>query len=147
MSYINYKSKMGIILKLLIQDRITFILGDSGVGKTFLIDVLKDAKKSPYSMKETNLPLDKLVIIDDSLNISVLNDVKNGSVVFIDKYDSFRLEEKEAVLKKMANTDATWIIMTRNPIFPVSLGVSNTSYKELKTKVNGNDKIFELFKV
>ncbi|MBR1453195.1 MAG: hypothetical protein IJ593_00900 [Lachnospiraceae bacterium] len=144
MSCIKIKERSGNEIDFDIKDRLTFIGGNSGTGKTFVIDIVKDMKLNGYEVGDSNVDPSRFVIIDSSLNIAVLKEVKDGSIVFIDNYDSFPEDSKKKVIKAMFKYAAIWIICTRYPKFPYGTCYSKDSYKELIAEKSDTGFIFKL---
>ena len=129
-------------MQLEIDERITFIGGDSGTGKTFIIDALIDAIKNPDIVKSEGLILDRVKVCEDEDVVCSIPDIK-GNIIFLDRYDSYSEKTKELIWKKMAMKDNTWVLMSRNPDIPENYGFSKKSYKELETKeINGKTVIY-----
>lgn len=133
MSSIKMEISNKVSMQLEIDERITFIGGDSGTGKTFIIDALIDAIKNPDIVKSEGLILDRVKVCEDEDVVCSIPDIK-GNIIFLDRYDSYSEKTKELIWKKMAMKDNTWVLMSRNPDIPENYGFSKKSYKELKTK-------------
>ncbi len=130
------KSENGVEISFDINEKITVIGGYSASGKTYIINALKNAKKNSYNLY-SNIDVSRYIIIDDELNISNVNNIKNDSIVFVDRYDSFSNESKQAIWDKMKKTSAIWVVMSRNPDFPNGLSCSIKSFKELTHSYGG----------
>lgn len=142
MSSIKMEISNKVSMQLEIDERITFIGGDSGTGKTFIIDALIDAIKNPDIVKSEGLILDRVKVCEDEDVVCSIPDIK-GNIIFLDRYDSYSEKTKELIWKKMAMKDNTWVLMSRNPDIPENYGFSQKSYKELKTKkTNGKTVIY-----
>lgn len=120
-----------------IDDRITFIGGDSGTGKTFTIDALIDAVKNPDISNIKKSILDRIIVCKDEENLQSIRGC-SGKIIFLDRYDIFSEKAKAIMQEEMIRRDNTWIIMTRRPDFTINCGFSSNSYKTLKTYTNDN---------
>ena len=134
------KSTGGTNIKLELSDRLTFIGGESGSGKTYMIRTIKGVSRNSSSLKESNIDVSRFVIIEDENSLQ-LKAIKDGSVVLIDRYDCFSQAAKKSIWNKMKKVKATWIVMTRSADFPAWSGFSLRSFKtlECKHKRNGRD--------
>lgn len=131
-----------IRVELNIDQRITFIGGNSGTGRTLLIENLIDAvKNKEVSLINRDL-LDRIIVCRDSDDLPHIKNCSN-KIVFIDRYDIFTSEEKEKVSKEISRQDSTWIIMTRRPNIKCKYGIGIDSYKELVTKVENGVQVIK----
>lgn len=139
MSLIKMEIDNKVLMILEIDERITFIGGDSGTGKTFIIEALMDATKNPDIVKSEGLILDRIKVCASEDTTYSISNIK-GNIIFLDRYDNYSEETKKLIWKKMAKQDNTWVLMSRNPDIPKNYGFSEKSYKELKTKKASNGK-------
>lgn len=139
MSLIKMEIDNNILMALEIDERVTFIGGDSGTGKTFIIEALIDATKNPDLVRAKGLKLNRIKVCTNEDAIYGISNVK-GNIIFLDRYDNYSEKAKELIWRQMAKQDNTWVLMSRNPDIPQNYGFSRKSYKELKT-MKQKDKI------
>lgn len=140
MAKINLRLTSNTIIELNIEERITFIGGDSGTGKTLLMQAIFDAKENSTDIELKGIDIDKFELCFSENEVANLLTCHN-KVILIDRYDIFDLKTKQTLWKKMSELDNTWIIMTRNPDIPYNFGHSSSSYKEIKQKTDNNGNI------
>ena len=119
-----------------LTERITFIAGDSGTGKTYIVDALDDISKNPDIAKIEGIKPEQIVILKDSNDVHKLSNTA-GKIVFIDRYDIYTNEAKKKVWKALSSNQGIFIIMSRFPDIPYNFGFSKKSFKELKVNRAG----------
>ena len=129
-----------------ITARVTFITGDSGTGKTYLVSVIKKALLNKVATKYCSINMNRFVIIEDDLTISNLVNLKDMSVVLVDRYDCFSIESKKKLWNKMKTANAAWIIMTRYLDFPQYAFKDMYSIEELEYKRDKNSLVLSFSK-
>lgn len=143
MGYIDCKTTIGDKIHLGINERVNFIGGESATGKTLLINSIKNIVKNPIVVSESNVDISRFIVIDDELNLSVLNEVKDGSIVFIDRYDIYSENAIKKIEKKMQEVKAAWLIMSNYPRLSAGLGATFRSALTLKVSKRNKERIFE----
>lgn len=136
MSIIKAEINKKVIMSLDIDERITFIGGDSGSGKTLITEVMRDISNNPGILKIEGITEEQIVVFATEQEVNNLE--FSRKVVFIDRYDTYSLPTKQKLWRKMSKLDNTWIIMTRKPDIPKNYGFSIRSFKELKTQTHSN---------
>lgn len=127
------------IIDLEIDNRLTFISGDSGVGKTYIVDAFYDAMKNPDIANLEGISPDKIMVCknEDTLQGILKKEIKRY-VIFIDRLDIYSEEGKQRLAEKIEDQDNTWIIISRRPDFKFKAnpGFSGNSFKTLKCKTD-----------
>lgn len=124
------------IAELNIEDKITFITGDSGTGKTLLIDELLHISKSHESDRIQGMDIEQLLVFRDQADfyeyIAEDGDFTR-KIVFIDRYDKFSIKAKEQLFKAMKTYQNIYILMGRYIDLRENYGFTMNSIKELET--------------
>lgn len=113
-----------------IDERITFISGNSYPEKEILIENLSFALNTKSNSLISKEILDKVVICRDEDSLYQLSECSR-KLIFIDNYDNFLAKHKKLILKEMSRCDCTWIIFSDNPDFTENYGFSDQSFKKL----------------
>ena len=137
MSEISIKLMEHLFIDLNLEERLTFIGGDSGTGKTLFVKALQDLVLNPDLAEIQGIGIDKFMVCLNEQQLPNILNCKN-KIIIIDRYDIYSKKSKEQIWNKMSNLDNTWILMTRNPDIKENYGHSSRSYKILKTKRENN---------
>ena len=89
MSKISFESVDGIKIELEVDNRITFLGGNSGTGRSFLMKVLKDSQENPESIMKCDVDPQRFVFILNDEDMNETEEIADSSIVFVDRYDSF----------------------------------------------------------
>lgn len=145
MSIIKAKLQNNIVMKIDITDRITFITGDSGTGKTYIVDNLADIAKSKDQSRLSGISIDQLVVFRNSGEIYefIANETFERKIVFIDRYDFLNIKTKKIIWNAMKSYEGIYILMSRYPDIPENYGYTRDSFKQLteKFEIVNNKKI------
>lgn len=143
----EYMSKVRIFvsekvdIELDIDERLTIIGGDSGTGKTYIVNALYGAVRNPGIIKIDGINTNKLVVCrDEDAILNIKN--KHKYFIVIDRYDSFSVETKKFIAKEMERCDCTWLIMSRYADIRTrfNIGYSTKSFKKL-VYIKDKDKV------
>lgn len=130
-----------------LSERITFIAGDSGTGKTFMINALDDISKNPDLALIDGIVPEQLLILKNSDDIHKLDNI-DKKIVFIDRYDIYSADAKKKIWNAMSKNQGIYVLMSRYPDLPCNYGFSKKSFKELEDKtIEKNGKIKRIIKV
>lgn len=132
-----------IIIDFNLRNRITFIGGNSGTGKTYIISLLKEYKRNKDMILKSNFNIDNMIFLEDESDISQLFSC-NKNLIFVDRFDIYSNKSKKLVYKKMSERNCTWIIISRRPSLPENYGMGLDSIVELREEIKDNKHIFYL---
>lgn len=124
-----------------INERITFIGGDSATGKTLLVNAMYDVMKNPSASNIRGISAQNVRACkgEDTLQLALNN---KKCLIVIDRYDIFSGKSRKILSKEIEKINYnTWIIMTRRPDFKFSYnpGVSAMSFGKLVVKKSNSD--------
>ena len=142
MAKIKYRTNQGLTIDIQMPEQFVFLGGDSGTGKTYLINNLENIITNPEILLEKNVNPNNIVLIDKQINLDRLRYIQKGSYVFVDRYDNFSNSAKKKIIEKMREISAYWIIMTRNPDIPKGLGATGRSFCGIDIVKDKDNKIF-----
>lgn len=138
---INIKvSNRHISFSLLLERNITIITGDSGTGKTKLVNMVSDYSKQGKTSGVT-LSCDKKCIVLESNNWEEILKLTKNSIVFIDESNAF-IKTKEFA-KNIQNTDNYYVIVTREPLAQLPYSIDAIKCIAKNNKKPKIDKIYD----
>lgn len=141
-NYVFDDSKISCRFKL--DSYVTFIIGDSSTGKTFILKRIQRVikEKSLRSKVKTNISIDKTFVCLDEHDIKEIAGLE-GCIIFIDRFDMLN----NAELEKMINSNKNlFVIMYRGGKCGIRTNLDNI--KELtSSKSNSGRLTFELKRV
>lgn len=148
------------IFDLDICERITFVIGDSGSGKTYLSNLLLDYTKNgglsesdvgismyvtdPPDYEKQKVPNNKIIVCKDDTDVIKITRAKN-KIIILDRYDIYSDEAKKKIDKVMRRYDNAWIIFSRYNNIP-NYGYSLRSMVTLEHKKDKSGNIIFYFK-
>lgn len=125
-----------------IKRNYTFIRGDSGTGKTTLIDLIKLSKTEPESVhikSDVNLKvISNEEEWDSFYKLSQLGDSEStGNIVFFDESQAYMYKDK--FLSEIKKCDNYYVIVSRAELFEKEIiGLSYSSKEIYKLEVKGS---------
>lgn len=133
---------------------VTILCGDSGTGKTYIIDQLRVLKQTPGLLKYSGFNIDDTIIIDRESEINQLEQDKvKGKLIFVDRADKLQ-EQTNKILNKLINScQNTWILMKRfnkesikadkqnQNKFNSDVNFTRYGYKQLLVRTDNNNDI------
>lgn len=121
-----YMRTQGMYIKIPVLSKNTIIAGDSGSGKTFIVDKISKAVNEKFIRTEidSNIDFDNTIVIKNAAEAKLLNkkNTKN-KLIILDRADMYLDRE---LVDFINNSKNTFIIMTRG------LGVA----KYIRTMIN-----------
>ncbi|MBQ3919006.1 MAG: ATP-binding protein [Oscillospiraceae bacterium] len=135
-----------IAFKFVLERNITILTGDSGTGKTKLINMVRNYSREGKASGIT-LKCDKPCIVLDDNNWDIILQRTSSSIVFVE--ESTRFLSKHEFAKAIADTDNYYVFVTREPLpqIPYSIDAikqmirndSKPKIEKLYGKVSVND--------
>lgn len=128
-----------------IRERLTFISGDSGIGKTLMVDMMYDIMKNPDASEITGLDPHKIVVCKNEDSLSLIFG-RDRCLIVLDRFDIYSQDSKDLVQREIEKENNTWLIVTDKPSFKFSrnVGVSFSSFRTLKVTQTLTGNIIEL---
>ena len=126
------------VIELDLEDKLTFIGGDSASGKTYLTNMIFECLAGEFEVDIHGGTLEDFLVCMNERELGQVTG-KRHKIIIIDRYDIYSRESKEKLLDAIEKEDNTWLIMTRSPDFEFSM----CSFKEIKTRTeNGKQVIY-----
>ena len=143
----NIKNKQ-IAFKFLLERNITILTGDSGTGKTKLINMVRNYSREGKASGIT-LKCNKPCIVLDDNNWDIILERTNNSVVFVEESTRFLSDHEFA--RAISDTDNYYVLVTREPLpqIPYSIDaikqiIKNDSKPKIE-KLYGKVSVKEIF--
>ena len=108
-----YIKNRQIAFKFDLERNITIITGDSGTGKTKLVNMVKNYSREGKASGIT-LKCDKPCIVLDDNNWDIILERTNNSIVFVEESTNFL--NKHDFARAILNTDNYYVFVTREPL-------------------------------
>jgi hypothetical protein len=125
------KTNGGVRIELDMSYKVTFMIGDSGTGKSYLCDKLDSLIYFPYNISECNIDINNLVVCSGKKDIDL---TLSDRIIVIDRYPVYN--NIGAVNKFIAESYNKFIIMTHH-LFNYDLPVDDCDVVELKCTNDG----------
>jgi len=131
-----------------IKERLTFISGDSGIGKILIINMLYDIMKNPDASNITGISPNKIVVCKNEDSVKLIIN-KEKCLIAIDRFDIYSQDSKDIIQREIEKENNTWLIISRRPSFKFkkNVGASLSSFTTLKTIKTNTGNLIELKRV
>ncbi len=126
-----YIKNRQITFKFELERNVTILTGDSGTGKTKLINMVKNYAKEGKS-SGIILKCDKPCVVLDDYNWDIILERTNNSIVFVE--ESTKFLNKHEFAKAIMNTDNYYVLVTREPLSQIPYSID--SIKRIKRNKN-----------
>lgn len=137
-STIDLSIKSKTVIELNLEDKLTFIGGDSASGRTYMTNLIFECLAGELEADVHGGNLEDFLVCMNERELGQVTG-KRHKIIIIDRYDIYSRESKEKLLDAIEKEDNTWLIMTRNTDFEFSM----CSFKEIKTRTeNGKQVIY-----
>lgn len=137
-STIDLSIESNTVIELDLEDKLTFIGGDSASGRTYMTNLIFECLAGELEADVHGGNLEDFLVCMNERELGQVTGKKN-KIIIIDRYDIYSRESKEKLRDAIEKEDNTWLIMTHNPDFEFSM----CSFKEVKTRTeNGKQVIY-----
>lgn len=114
LSKIQIHPALNITVAINIDQMVTILCGNSGTGKTYIVDSLRIIKSTPGLIKYSGFDPDNVLIIDRESEINQIGQDKiKGKLIIVDRADRLQADTNEKLNELINKCQNTWILMKR----------------------------------
>lgn len=114
LSKIQIHPALNITVEINIDQMVTILCGNSGTGKTYIVDFLRVVKQTPGLIKYSGFDPDDILIIDRESEINQIGQDKiRGKLIIVDRADKLQTNTNEKLTELINKCQNTWILMKR----------------------------------
>lgn len=114
LSKVQIHPALNITVEINIDQMVTIFCGNSGTGKTYIVDSLRIIKSTPGLIKYSGFDPDNILIIDRESEINQIGQDKiKGKLIIVDRADKLQADTNEKLNELINECQNTWILMKR----------------------------------
>lgn len=114
LSKIQIHPALNITVAINIDQMMTILCGNSGTGKTYIVDYLRIIKSTPGLIKYSGFDPDNILIIDRESEINQIGQDKiRGKLIIVDRADKLQANTNKKLEELINKCQNTWILMKR----------------------------------